>query len=372
MFRQELFFQDPRRDPISPFIEKISSAINSPRLAAFDAAVAYVSLKGCEELDRQLGEIKKWKTCTKRWLVSIDFGRTEPAGIEFLAKLPNSQVRIHHGNQVVERARFSPLITFHPKIYLGHDASGVSRFFGCVSGSGNLTRSGLSRGAECGTLFRWDQPISAKENDHLVGVRLALEWFDALWSTSDESAEVLPRYKAKWKPQKFPTDEDASEASRSTLQHQAAALENAHYQAAKAMWTSPHRLTRNRGDLPGNQVFFSRGAQVFFGFPAANVPKDTEFGKVAIELDGLPPTTRTVSLSNNHMVKVTLPIPEDGGLATYDDRYLLFRRKGNHKGRRLFHLSALSKAKFDAAAAQFQSHIARKMQGSPRKIGVLF
>jgi hypothetical protein len=95
---------------------------------------------------------------------------------------------------------------------------------------------------------------------------------------------------------------------------------------------------------------------VFFGFAATDVPKNTEHGKIFLQIEKGEKYQRTVSFSDNHMVKIILPTPEEMGVGTFDDKVLLFTRVGSDSVKGTFLFSALT----------------TKLQGSDRVVGWLF
>lgn len=377
MYKQDIYFQDIRRDPTSETLDAICAAVGSSKLLRLSAAVAYASGAGSKLLDQALtARTDSWPHCHKRWLISIDFGRTEPAAIDYLSKIPLSEVRIHDGKYVIKQKRFNPRCVFHPKIYFGHDNKTSNQFFGSFIGSGNLTGSGLRAGTECGTLMRWDSPISPGEIKVLTAAKTQLAWYDAIWKRADPANTIIKDY-AKLRPKNgFPGDEEEAESVKWLNQVSANSISEIdllRYHSAKSIWTTPHKLTKNRGkNLPGNQVFFPRGAQVFFGFSAADVPENTEHGKIVLQIAKGGKYERTVSFSDNHMIKVILPVPEEMGLGTFDDRVLLFTRAGQYSGKTTFLFSALTTKEFAEVRAAGLSEVERKLKGSSRAVGWLF
>src|SRR5947209_6941217 len=74
-------------------------ALDTARFSRFDAAVAYATVGGVESLDDTLqrGVGGQWPHIKKRWLVGIDWCRTEPLAFDRLASMPRSRVRIPSG-----------------------------------------------------------------------------------------------------------------------------------------------------------------------------------------------------------------------------------------------------------------------------------
>jgi hypothetical protein len=89
-------------------------------------------------------------------------------------------------------------------------------------------------------------------------------------------------------------------------------------------------VTQNRGpDRPGNQFDLPRGVHKFFGFQAAeNQAINSVIGEISFILTG-PPLVRSLRLGNNHMEKITMPIPEEHGFGAYDGTIIEFERVQN-------------------------------------------
>ena len=195
-------------------LEGITSLVSLPNYNQLRAAVAYATLRGCELLTRKARKSSSWKKCRKRWLISIDFGRTEPAALNFLATLPNSEVKIPNGMQVVFRPSFLPVVPFHPKLYAVDDMTdGNSSVFGIFLGSGNLTASGLLTGSESGALLYWVKP-SNPQKKRMFAAHEQLAWFEAIWDRADPLANVISDYKKRWKKTKAPISEDSAASVR--------------------------------------------------------------------------------------------------------------------------------------------------------------
>ena len=146
--------QDAATGRVSSTINGLVELAGFIPVARWDAAVAYATRAGCERLHDQMGAATPaWAGTRKRWLVSMDFRRTEPEALRFLAGLRRSEMRVPDGRRVAAAPGFIPRSVFHPKVFLSRGAAGPS--FGLLVGSGNLTLGGLAVGAECGTLGAW-------------------------------------------------------------------------------------------------------------------------------------------------------------------------------------------------------------------------
>src|SRR3546814_2919846 len=59
-----------------------------------------------------------WNDVPSRWLFGIDYARTQPRALRFMIERPNTQIRIHDGEWLVEREGFLPRRDFHMKTAL--------------------------------------------------------------------------------------------------------------------------------------------------------------------------------------------------------------------------------------------------------------
>ena len=294
-----------------------------------DAAVAYATRAGCERLHARLTEeTSTWAAARKRWLVSMDFGRTEPEALRFLAGLRRSEVRVPDGRHVASTAGFSPRSVFHPKVFMCSGSAGPA--FGLVVGSGNLTISGLAVGTECGALGAWRGRLDAVERAALAQAQETSAWFGAMWDVAEPLDDVIAEYEAAWRrhPVRLPEDETLPAQRYRDAEPEVVARDvAASYAAARALWVKVGTLYKNRGPgEAGNQVDLKRGARVFFGFPAADVATDTVLGQIRIGCPGYDEQECSVRYGNNQMDKVNLPVPGKDGPDTYDGSILIFEK----------------------------------------------
>ncbi len=123
MYEHRLYAQNPQSGEIGRILEGITTMANGT-YDEFHAAVAYASVSGCKTLFDALEKTPgDWKASRKRWLISIDFGRTEPEALDRLASVGGSEVRIPNGVVVSRIRRFFPPFVFHPKAYLVRDST---------------------------------------------------------------------------------------------------------------------------------------------------------------------------------------------------------------------------------------------------------
>jgi HKD family nuclease len=181
--------------PNSSVIDKLVEIVNSGRWTHIDVAVAYAVVGGVQLLEEELGASPEWTSIRKRWLVGIDWCRTQPLAASALANQPRSSVRIVNGEELVRRSGCVPATTYHPKGFLTRrveDRRTTAR--GLLLGSANLSRNGLRNGHE---LDYW---VNARDNnfraDQLAfqSIRSASAWFDRLWRASTPYGVIESRY----------------------------------------------------------------------------------------------------------------------------------------------------------------------------------
>jgi hypothetical protein len=303
-----------------------------------DIAVAYATRRGVEVLTNRLSS-PRWEAARKRFLISIDFGITEPAALVALAALPNSQVRIPNGLDVLSTSGLWPSkTTFHTKAYMfrGMGASIPSgATIGVTIGSANISVSALATGAEAVSFQGWDGSVSSADLHLLKDTLPLLEWFDDAWELADPLDLVLSSYRSRFKGSKRPqgTREDRTPtattytAPRATTEVTGSLA--VQLLTAQALWVKTDALYHNLGrGRPGNQLDTPRGTRVFFGFPATQVSRNTILGYIEVQAIGYGAVRRSVRYADNQMDKVNLPLPGRDGPASYDNSYLIFDRVG--------------------------------------------
>jgi hypothetical protein len=299
------------------------------------AAVAYVTRGGVAALRRHLEA--DWPIllakARKRWLVGIDWCRSDPDACAELTRLPHSQVRVPFGEELVDRIGCTPLVTFHPKAFLllGQNTRSV------ILGSGNLSRSGLTRGHEWGCFASIRSPVHPEEQPVLDSLLEAERWFDHLWRDAVPYETIRRAYERVCSSQErmrnpTPTDDDQDNTGRRGGRGNARQIDPIRLRqlrVAKQLWIEAGNLHHNiRADKPGNQLMLSRMTRVFFGFDARDVPRDTTLGHIAIRYGGNVRLDCSMRFSNNSMDVLTLPLPNEQGPPRYDRRVLAFTRLG--------------------------------------------
>lgn len=300
------------------YVDGVAAAYARIRPTQMMAAVAYATHSGVAELLGRLGDKDSWESVRKRWLIGIDFCRSDPVALAELDTLTKSKVRIHDGVFVAGRSGCCPRASFHPKVYAFRRKSKKT----VVVGSGNLSRTGLCAGIEAGTVVA-DPSISA--------FRQVRSWFDNHWQAATPLSEIADRYEAQYRAadnrrHPTPTDDDAAPVGTT---RQLTPLQLRKLNVCKHLWIEAGNLHLNRGaGRPGNQLMLKRNTRVFFGFPARDLPKDSTLGDVAIDYGGTVRPDCSLRFSNNAMDVLTLPVPGSDGPAKYDQRTLCFEQVG--------------------------------------------
>lgn len=371
--------QDPSIGRVEAVLDAIEAAArNAGEFTEIEAAVAYASNRGVALLTERLSRLPAWESASKRFLISIDFGITEPQALARLAAIPNADVRVPNGQAVLSSSRLQPPSTFHPKGYLFRTSNWEAPS-ALVIGSANMSVSALATGSELITTQAWSGQLSAGEKKALAGAQPYLPWFDDAWASADLLKDVLAQYRTAHKRVPSPRNppEERTPATRnysaSTTTSEATGALAVQLASASALWLRTENLYGNlqRGRL-GNQLDTPRGTRVFFGFPTTRVPRNTIFGHIDVQVPGYRAVSRSVRFGNNDMDKVNLPVPGTDGPPSYDDAHLIFDRSDSTtSGRQLFTLTVTDRAEVNARIASAKNSIPLTMN-SGREYGLLF
>ncbi|MGD8168560.1 hypothetical protein ACEXOS_015165 [Herbiconiux sp. P16] len=342
-----------------------------------DVAVAYASTEGVRLLNDRLSS-RTWSAARKRFLVSIDFGFTQPQALARLSELDNAEVRIPNGRAVLASSTLRPPSAFHAKTFIFRGEEWY-RLRALIVGSANLTASALSTGAEVVTKQIWsDDSFNSEAWGHLKLAKPVLDWFDDTWQSADLLSDVLDEYRSRHRSLPKPRI-PPEEKTRTTRRYLASPAENVisgtlpvQLAAARSLWVNGTSIIQNRGDRPGNQLNTPRGTRVFFGFGTKNVPRDTTLGMVQIRVGDYPYVERSVRFANNGMDIIGLPIPELNGLDSYQDLFLVFfRERLSGTGQGQFKL-AVTDAAVLASLKESAANSVELSMNSGRRYGLLF
>ncbi len=331
MHSQRLVLQDSNTGQVSQIFRSVIGLAGEASFQRLRVAVAYASLAGCRDLVGGLTRnMRRWRGARKEWLVSIDFGRTEPQAVDFLRHLTNSAVRVPDAQNLLQR-KLVPERCFHAKSFIfTEDLTVADGGFGLFTGSANLTLSGLHTGVEHGVALLWKPPRRRAEQSLLAGMQQSLKWWDDAWQRADIGTSSLIADYRRIRP--VPAREDAAGTVRmftSSTATEIAAAEGLPWAQSRCLWAQTYSLYQNRGPgRPGNQLDLRRGTRVYFGLTPSKVPPDTKLGEVLLQYGEGPSIARSVRFANNHMDKVNLPVPGEGGPPSYDNTYVHFERLG--------------------------------------------
>lgn len=337
MHESHFIGQDPSVGAYAAILRGIATTWEAASFTRSRAAVAYVSAKGARTLNARLGRgDDRWDDATKEWIVSIDFGTTEPAALSYLRGLPHSEVRVANAAEVLERG-LRPVRCVHPKTYIFDESEGgADGAFGLVVGSANLTRSALKVGTEHAIRAHWVPPLTRRDRALLRGARLSLAWWNAAWRSSETIddafiAEYADRRRAR--PQLEDSAPIVGEVS-GQRERELTKRDAATWSSARCFWIRTLELNPNLGEgRAGNQVDCARGTRTYFGFSADVVPRNTTLGEVMLQCDGHPPVSKSIRFGDNQMDKVNLPVPGEEGPESYDNVYLHFERVARQRFR---------------------------------------
>ncbi|WP_146228140.1 phospholipase D family protein [Micromonospora sp. S4605] len=143
--------------------------------ACVRAGFAYVTRSGATDLIGAMELSPQWRGARKRWLVGVHHAISEPAAIDALAALPNSQVRLAVCGESIRAAIIGRSI-FHAKV-VAVGFSGTSKISSIFAGSANLTSSAMgtsARNYEAGLFWGAKVPKSEAQTFN--------QWWDMAWS----------------------------------------------------------------------------------------------------------------------------------------------------------------------------------------------
>ena len=162
--------------PESPPIRSYFQNIDTEDAETFRGAFAYVTYGGVKQLENGLPD--SLDSTTPKWLVSFDYGYTQPEAVQRLNEL--GEVRVVGVDRLKERNTLNANPRFHPKfIWIQEDESNH-----LMMGSSNLTESALTRNWEAVVFLRSIDP------DHSSIDRIS-SWWEEVWEESTPVSEDL-------------------------------------------------------------------------------------------------------------------------------------------------------------------------------------
>lgn len=346
-------------------LDAIEAITKAGELTKIDIAAAYVTSSGTYDLIKRIEAVLGAKTVTKRWITSFDYCRTQPIALKSLLSLPASSVRIYDAPFCLAHGGV-PKLPFHPKAFLfrGNNADCA------LAGSGNLSRSGLSKGIELGLTLTVNRK-NPVEPTAVASMKALRGWFETIWTSATPlDGTLLARYIKLFESvphleHPVPTEDDL--ASDETTKGALTSKDLQKLRVCSNFWIKAGNITKNRGrHLPGNQLMMKRLSRVFFGYEPTPVPKNTIIGSVHIQYNGASLAPYTLSYSDNKMDKLNLPMPGSIGPTAYDNQFLLFREVAPH----VFNLTIGTKVDYASWLKRSKAIAANFKMASGREWGV--
>ena len=312
-------------------LDAIESIAMAADLASLDIAAAYITSNGVHDLLQKVDAALagNWNGVKKRWITSFDYCRTQPVALKTLLSLPASSVRVHDAQFCLAHGG-RPKVPFHPKAFLFR---GLDHDF-ALAGSGNLSRSGLSKGVEVGLTLAVKRK-DPTEPTAAASIKALRKWYSRVWKAATPlDPTLLKKYTKIFESvpnlsHPTPTEDDL--ASDEVTSGALSSKDLQKLRVCSNFWIEAGNVTKNRGPkLPGNQLMMKRLSRVFFGFDPVKVPENTTLGSVNIKFNGAQNHPYTLAYSDNKMDKLNLPMPGTIGPAAYDNQYLLFSQISSH------------------------------------------
>ncbi|HEV7225340.1 MAG TPA: hypothetical protein VGN42_21720, partial [Pirellulales bacterium] len=263
---------------------------------------AFASVKGARLLTGVLAESPSWAAASKRWIISVDGGITEPGALRHLLRLRKAEVRVPNAEQLLAR-KLRPTHRFHPKTLVLERQNGTLAPTAIMVGSANLTCNGLCFGHE--------HAMSARAASGTLPAAVSrglaeLETVISLATVIDSA--FIDRYEAIRPAAPVLSEEFEDERANLILQEKPVipSAMAASLASASHFWIEIEYVVTNRGrQEEGNQIDMQRGSRVFFGFGDRTLPTNSAIGSVQI-LFGEHSATRNLRFGNNSMDKLDL------------------------------------------------------------------
>lgn len=312
-------------------LNAIQLGASAGRFDRMRAAYAYATAGGVVLFaDALRAAIPGWARVRKRWLVSIDWGHTDPEALDYLASLENSEVRVPYAADVLANGLI-PRVCFHPKTLLLDQADRANTAPALLAvGSANLTVSGLRFGHEDLAVATWTRGrLSAAARHQLEEMQTQAAWIDRAWNDASRITTRQLAVYAQARKRRRARSEDENRRVRAFEGTLAIPLSRiAALRGAGGLWVEVARVVANRGPgLPGNQIDLAHGTRTFFGLDPKRVSPNSPLGTIQIKY-GPRESTRNMRFGNNSMDKLDLPIPGVDGPPTYERSVLMFEREG--------------------------------------------
>lgn len=279
-------------------------------------AVAYITSKGCKRLMEvilpRIG-LARWMRVSKTVITCVDYGLTEPDAVQILCDLPNCTVMLS-SPETLDSPRFIPRFAFHPKLFIFDKPQRGS----VVSGSANLTESGMTSNTEIVTL---------DEHDH----SWELVWERVLDGAIPFDRALLARYREKRERTPIPPLETPQQPAPVVEPNSLPLFWDQVDSGAivpdtfRDFWVEAGSMSSSASH---NQLELPRGANRYFGYSFARYNRaQADIGHPLLFVGGKPFSNRKLAWhGDNGMERIYLPTAAQSGLA-YEGSCVLFRRK---------------------------------------------
>ena len=303
--------------PGSTTIDALNGLLSASTIR-MDASIAYATFSGARLL---LGDtsLRALRRANKRFLVGIDWFRSEPAAIDALHALTRGSVKIVDGAYLVPNG-CRPRVTYHPKAYLVEAARTT-----LIVGSANLSANGLQRSIELSLKSSNNSDVSAFEN-----------WFEPQWRAATPWPRIRTAYKSLYRSrptQQIVVTEDDDIAAPDVLAIRWVTPERLRQmRSAENLWADVGSLhNRKRQNEPGTNLLFTKMTRVFFGHKAEIVAGNTPLLDVPLSMSGAQSQVRPMHFTKkSDMDRLSLPVPGlRGWPARYDNETLLFTKSSD-------------------------------------------
>ena len=285
-------------------------------------AVAYATHSGCERLVNRIAARigTGWEMSRKCFIISLDFGLTEPAALEMLSGLPHSEVYIANP-EVIGKPGFMPGKAYHPKLFL-FDTGAATAY---VVGSANLTNAALITNTEV---------VATGEELPGNGPWDAI-WAELLTNTTPLTTGLLNEYRRKWaRPRRRAVEPDPRPVAP-TIQRAARPV---FWEAITSGGIDPTEFDHfwvEAGSMRSggrrNQLELPRGGNRFFGSRHSDYSDEpVTIDRPTLMVRGRVWTDRSLAWhGHNKMERFNLPTIAQGGFE-YANTAILFRRLGEN------------------------------------------
>jgi hypothetical protein len=289
----------------------IGRIAGSSRFERLDAHFAFATATGVADLTLVLDQASReteGRFAAQRWLLSLDFGHTEPEALEMLLALPHSQVRVMDGSYLLRRG-LRPRRSFHPKTLVL--AAGRLAPVAAYLGSGNLTRSGLRFGNEHGMLSAVAHPANELERREAALLRGHLRQMRRVWDDAEHlSASMLGLYR-QLRLDRPPSVQNETETQIEPRGKRVDGLPPEQVVALRRdrrFWVETGNMYTNLGPGDsGNQLDLKRGTRAYFGFSASAPLTSSHIGKTTLVFRDQR-HERNLRFGDNSMDKIDLPV----------------------------------------------------------------